>query len=322
MYGPEFDRRALELLLGLLPGTADSGDLGTVDPAHPGETGERLAVAVLLGRLDPLARTPVVGHVPAGPDHPAGGHPGQHGRQLPVDRRDGGLFHHREPVEGGSGGDLQRAEIGQCARLEVGVSRVGPDRDGAFGERECLVDIARGRGALAHAQRQISVGVGLAIRTDDADRHGAPRRAAIDVLPWIAVGPRDVDRQVRRADVVALGQVCLERTLLHVKRDIGMCVEEGGECERLEVGARQLAIAIGDRQLLECLGPDVARERDPTRFEWIRTRRLGRWCRRLAHRRPLCTRDAVGAEGTARWLRACLGRLWRRDPATDGSLRP
>src|SRR6185503_6285974 len=74
----EFDRGTLELLLGLSPGTADRGDLGSVDPADPGETGERLPVAVLLGRLDPLAGAPVVGHVAAGADHPTGGHPRRH----------------------------------------------------------------------------------------------------------------------------------------------------------------------------------------------------------------------------------------------------
>ena len=40
VVGAEFDRGTLELLLGLPPGTADSGDLGTMDPADPGETGE------------------------------------------------------------------------------------------------------------------------------------------------------------------------------------------------------------------------------------------------------------------------------------------
>ena len=40
VVGTELDRCPLELLLGLPPGTADGGDLGTVDPADPGEPGE------------------------------------------------------------------------------------------------------------------------------------------------------------------------------------------------------------------------------------------------------------------------------------------
>ena len=46
--------------------------------------------------------------------------------------------------------------------------------------------------------------------------------------------------------------------------------EEGGERERLEVGAGQLAVAIGCGELLEGLLPGVARECYPTGLEWIR----------------------------------------------------
>ena len=230
VVGAKLDRGPLELLLGLGPGAADRGDFGSVDPADPGETGQRLPVAVLLGRLDPLAGAPVVGHVAAGADHPAGGHPGRHRRQLAVDGRDRGLFHHREPVERRSGGDLQRAEIGQCARLEVGVGRAGPDRDGEFGEGECGVDIARRCGALAPAKRQVPVGVGLAFRTDDPGGTTPPSRGD-RILALESVGARDVDGQVRRPNVVALGQMGLERTLLDVERGIGTRGEEGGERE-------------------------------------------------------------------------------------------
>ena len=76
VVGTQLGRRPLELLLGLLPGPSDRGHLGAVDPANAGEAGERLSVAVLLGRLDPLARPAIVGQVATRADHPAGGDPG------------------------------------------------------------------------------------------------------------------------------------------------------------------------------------------------------------------------------------------------------
>ena len=119
------------------------------------------------------------------------------------------------------------------------------------------------------------MGIGLAFRTDDPRGTARPgrgdRRLALE-----SVGARDVDGQVRGPDVVALGQVGLERTLLDVERDIGTRGEEGGQRERFEVRARQLAVAIGGGELLEGLGPEVvARARsdppraDPRRRDWV-----------------------------------------------------
>ena len=113
------------------------------------------------------------------------------------------------------------------------------------------------------------MGVGVALRSDDPRGTARPgpgdRRLALE-----SVGARHVDGQVGRANVITFGQMCLERTLLHIERDIGMRGEKGGQRERFEVGARQLAFAIGGGELLKGLGPEVSRERHPTRLERVR----------------------------------------------------
>ena len=113
------------------------------------------------------------------------------------------------------------------------------------------------------------MGVGVAVRTDDP-RGTAPPGRGDRRLALESVCARHVDGHVRRANVVALGQMCLERALLHIERDIGLRGEEGGKRKRFEVGARQLAIAIGGGELLERLRPEVSRECHPTRLERVR----------------------------------------------------
>ena len=71
--GAELGRRPLELLLRALPGAADGRHLGAMDPADAREARRATGVAVLLGRLDPFARPPVVREVAARSDHPTGG---------------------------------------------------------------------------------------------------------------------------------------------------------------------------------------------------------------------------------------------------------
>ncbi len=48
----------LQLQLGAVPLAADGCDLGAMDPADARKAGQGLAVAILLGRLDPFARPP------------------------------------------------------------------------------------------------------------------------------------------------------------------------------------------------------------------------------------------------------------------------
>ena len=73
----ELGRRLLQLLLGAVPGSRHRGDFGAVDTTDAWEAREGLTIAIPLGGLDPLARPAIVGQVPTGADHPAGGDPGR-----------------------------------------------------------------------------------------------------------------------------------------------------------------------------------------------------------------------------------------------------
>jgi hypothetical protein len=112
------------------------------------------------------------------------------------------------------------------------------------------------------------MGVGVAVRTDDA--LGAPRPGRGDrVLAREAVAPGDVQGDIGRAEVVALGFVGLERALLGVETDVRVRVEEGGQGEGLEIRARQRSGPVGVGQLRERLRPCVSGERVAARGESI-----------------------------------------------------
>jgi hypothetical protein len=141
VVGRELGRGPLQLHLGALPRPANRRDFGTVDPADAREALEGLALAVLLGRLDPLARSAVVGHVAARTDHPARGDAAREGRQLPVDGGDRRLLHQCEPIARCPGRDLQRPEVRLRVRLEIGVGCHTSNGHSALGQAEGRVEI-------------------------------------------------------------------------------------------------------------------------------------------------------------------------------------
>ena len=112
------------------------------------------------------------------------------------------------------------------------------------------------------------------------------------MLPRVVVFAGDVQGEIGRAKLVAISLVDLERTLLDAELEIGPGGEEGSQGERLEVGTRQLAFAVGLRQLLEGLQPGVADHGLPAQLHGIH----GRGCRRhdLAHPRHCATRAEDG----------------------------
>ncbi len=328
----ELGRGPLQLLLGPLPATADRRHFGAVDPADAGKAGEGLSLAVLLGRLDPLARPAIVGQVAARTDQPAGRHPRRERRQLAIDGRDRRFLHQGEPIQRGARCDLQGAEIGLRMGRQVRIGGAGADLHGPLSQRECGLAVAGPRGALAADQREVAVSVRLSVRPEDPLGSAGPR-IGDRRLARIAVFASDVEGQVRGAEIVPLRLVRLERPLLGRELDLAMRREEGSLRESLEVGARKVAVAIRLGQELERVGPRVSSERITPRLQWIRGRCDGRRTR-LAHgghcairaygtRRRCADRQArsVAALGRAIWPRLVRdeGLSWREPRALCGA---
>ena len=148
------------------------------------------------------------------------------------------------------------AEVRLGVGLQVGVGSARADLDRPLGERERRLGVARPRGDLAAQQREIAVRVRLAVGTEDPLGAAQPGRGDRR-LSRVAVLAGDVEREIRGAELVALRLVGLEGALLGIDFDLAMRGEERGERQCLEVGARQLAGAIGLGQPLERLRPRV-----------------------------------------------------------------
>ena len=231
---PEFHRRALEFLLRAVPGPGHGRHFGTMHATDPREPGERLPIAVALGRLDPFARPPVVGQVAAGADHPARGDARRERRQLAVDRRERRLLHHRHAIGGRARRDLERAQVDHRERLQVRVGRPFADPHGLVRQGQGAIEVAACGGHLAAQERQVAVDVGVPGRFDEPLRPPDPCRRDRE-LAGEHVLPADIERDVRRALGVAGGLVGLERPFLRGKLVIRVRREERGLRQGLQV---------------------------------------------------------------------------------------
>src|SRR6185295_1208654 len=87
---------------------------------------------------------------------------------------------------------------------------------------------------------------------------------------------RDFQGHERRAELIPLGLVRLECTLLRLELDIGPRGEERGERQGFEVVPRETAVSIGEGELFEGFRPGVPREGVTTRLQRIRASRRSR----------------------------------------------
>ena len=101
--------------------------------------------------------------------------------------------------------------------------------------------------------------VRVALRADQTFRAPRPRRRDRQ-LAAEPVGPGDIDGEERRAKDVSLGFVRLERAFLDLEPGVSFGGEERGQRERLQIGRPEAPGPIGRRELLEGLGPGVARK--------------------------------------------------------------
>ena len=152
--------------------------------------------------------------------------------------------------------------------LQVRVSRAVADLDRPFRLGESRLDVARRAGGLAPHEREVSVDVRVALAADDPLRPAGPARGD-RVLAREAVRPREVDREIRGALLIAgllvrLEGALLERELLTAPGD-----EERRQGQRLEVRTGERAVAVRLRQLVERLLPGVAAQRVPPGLDGI-----------------------------------------------------